>query len=79
MGLFVRLCISDTYLKAFPFTLKVYNGNAKNPIYFDEEILAKHCKSGIIDYCKIDEKGERASSLLNLKPIALGNGDLATR
>ena len=53
--------------------------NDKNPICFDEEILTKHCMIGMIDYYKINEKGKRASYLLNFKPIALGNGDLATR
>jgi hypothetical protein len=67
----VRLRITTIAYKAFPFTLTVIDMNDKNPICFDEEILTKHCMIGMIDYYKINEKGERASYLLNFRPIAL--------
>ncbi|MCE2769386.1 MAG: hypothetical protein LW711_05295, partial [Saprospiraceae bacterium] len=47
----VRLRITTIDYKAFPFTLTVIDVNDKNPIYFDEEILTKHCMTGMIDFC----------------------------
>ncbi|MFN5576479.1 MAG: hypothetical protein ACK57X_01330 [Bacteroidota bacterium] len=47
----MRLRITTIDYKAFPFTLTVIDVNDKNPIYFDEEILTKHCMTGMIDFC----------------------------